>query len=789
MEYKVSPPSDQVYLQASAIFQQLREEKPVPNQLLCYGEKTDAPLPMIGDKHTQRQAYELAFSTLKYQDLLENIIIDSCFHTSQHISSDLFPLAMVMLFDFQARKFLLRKHSTKEGKEHLQEVTALESSLHRSGHKTKLAAALACCRVKQNLQSVSCFLSDPVRTKQHRAKHLPLYAWVNTLKTSVEEVCKALQCVGLCEVKNMTEVKELMFCKDSLCPDTLVFSQHLHALLQHNSLTTTHVLNIQDRSVCVAGNVLRPLLFENSDTLVVGSFSAETAAHVAVVAAARSGRVLVCGADHTPLQIEELKELLREMDIKSENTKTQHCLKKRLLIILLPQCSSSALSDPVPTMHSEHGDWDLLTDLSHGSVSQRKIHTMVTKQARLLAHALSFPKVQTVVYCTRSIYPEENEQLVKRVLEKTQPHPKLLPFRVNGPIFPDDSKSGDTTDSRFFRLEPSQFTNGCFVARLSRQVRESVETVHDVLARAAAKGLLGGITPEQSKTVKKRKSNKNRVTSATTNPSSPSVEDRQAGREFINEPNPATSSKHQERNGEGGLKGSDEDEEYKKEGEDEGEEERKRRGLKGHKDKLKRQPKQTSGTPIVSRHHAKEHKKPKKKKVNQSHHERHLAKSKPRRIPRLTLTLMTSAKPSKHLSPITALAHKISDNPMIEPEQTVFSVPSLAGKLLSPTRPAPHTPHTASSQGKRQNTHPKKAEKKLKDTAKPTRLFKARGPEKGVMTQEVLKAADFVLPPISSPSSTSLCSKTLSLASHAQLTNKSASSSSVSLPGLQKHGD
>lgn len=52
-----------------------------------------------------------------------------------------------------------------------------------SRSKTKLAASLARCRVKQNLQSVSCFLSDPVRTKQHRAKVLPLYAWVNTLKT------------------------------------------------------------------------------------------------------------------------------------------------------------------------------------------------------------------------------------------------------------------------------------------------------------------------------------------------------------------------------------------------------------------------------------------------------------------------------------------------------------------------------------------------------------------------------------------------------------------------------
>lgn len=50
-------------------------------------------------------------------------------------------------------------------------------------HKTKLAASLARCRVKQSLQSVSCFLSKSVRTKQHRAKSLPVYAWINTLTT------------------------------------------------------------------------------------------------------------------------------------------------------------------------------------------------------------------------------------------------------------------------------------------------------------------------------------------------------------------------------------------------------------------------------------------------------------------------------------------------------------------------------------------------------------------------------------------------------------------------------
>ena len=68
----------------------------------------------------------------------------------------------------------------------------------------------------------------------------------------------------------------------------------------------------------MAVSVLRPLLYDNGDVLVAGSFSAVTVAHIAVAAASRSGRVLVCGADYSPLQKEELQQLLTEMDMKSE---------------------------------------------------------------------------------------------------------------------------------------------------------------------------------------------------------------------------------------------------------------------------------------------------------------------------------------------------------------------------------------------------------------------------------------------------------------------------------------
>ncbi|XP_034067485.1 putative methyltransferase NSUN7 [Gymnodraco acuticeps] len=680
---------------------------------------------------------------------------------------------MVMLFDFQDRRFLSRERLTKEEKGPYQEVRDLETSLHRC--RTKLAASLARCRVKQSLQSVSCFLSDPVRTKQHRAKRLPLYAWVNTLKASVDEVCAALQRAGLCDVEIMTALSEGSFCRDPLCPDTLVFSPQLHALLQHSSLTSTHALNTQDRSVCVAVSALRPLLFDNGDVLAVGSFSAVTVAHVAVAAADRSGRVLVCGADHTTSQIDEIQELLTQMDIKNVRVLSEAfsgldewdaSVQRLKVIIVLPQCSSSALNDPVPTMHSEHGNWDLLPELCHSSVSRSKIHTMASQQARLLAHAVSFPKVQTVVYCTRSVYPEENEQLVKRVLDKTHTHPKLLPFRVNGPIFSDHSQSGDTTESKFFRLETSQFSNGCFIARLSRQADPTkVETVHDVLARAAAKGLLGGIIPELSKTNKKGKSKKNRAASASSKPSSPSGREGQLGEGE----KPVAPSQHEEK------KGEDVEEEK---GEDEGG--KRKKVLKGSKRKVKGRTKQTNRTTAPKHQPNSNKKKSDKVKVSQSHQKRRPTKTKRRRIPRLTLTLISSAKPSRHLSPITALAHKLSNYATIQSQQNVFS-------------PPPSAPPAASKQVQRLNPEPEGAEKTLKHTVRAERPFKVRGnvrPKEEEATEEVLTHTDFVLPPICSASCSSVSRSGNSLSQrptrtpHSQRAHICASSSSIYLPGL-----
>uniref|UniRef100_A0A667WQE3 SAM-dependent MTase RsmB/NOP-type domain-containing protein n=1 Tax=Myripristis murdjan TaxID=586833 RepID=A0A667WQE3_9TELE len=792
--------SHPAYLRAAAIFQRLRTDKPITQRLLHYGKKTDTPLLESRDRTTQKQAYQLAFNTLRCIAVLTVMNGSDCDHFPHDDESgrvlqppDLLPLAMVMLFDLQDRKFLKHERPVEEGQELLQEVRDLESCLYS---KTKLAASLARCRVRQGLLSISCLLSDSVRTKQHRARLLPLYAWVNTLKTSIEEVCEALQAEGLCKVETVSDLKESAFCRDPLCPDTLVFSQQLYTRLQHSKLTFTHALNIQDRSVCVAVSALRPLLFDDSDVLVAGSFSALTVAHITVLAAAHSGRVLVCGADCTPLQREEIEDVLRQMDIKNVRILSeQFCdldewdgtVQRLKVIVVLPQCSLSALNDPVNTIHSEHGDCDLLQDLSQGSVSQSKLHSLATEQARLLVHALTLLKqfphlmqdVQSVVYCTRSVHPEENEQLVKTVLENARTHPKLLPFSC--PWFVSS-------------LHPPSFLS----FTVSQVDPAKAETVQDVLARAAAKGLLGGINPDQAKTSKKGRARKSHAPATSTKPLSPSAVQTeiklatgQNAGGVSTLPVPLSVLKEK------GMEDLNSDEEEDKEEgheEDDGPKGERRRGHKGRKNKPKRRPKQTNKTPAVSKPRpSRRMKKAAHRKLKPIHntHPRGPAKSEPGgQLPPLTPTQTPSPSPSHHSTPVKPLANTFSNDP-----PTMISQRALSGtgtpmdKHLLSNRPAHPTLHTASEERKGQKTESGKGDKTFQNhVAKTGGMYKATGkvvkPKTEVVMQAVLKPADFVLPPISSPSLSSLSSRSGRSAS--QLTQTLTSSSSVSLSGLEK---
>ncbi|XP_056136483.1 putative methyltransferase NSUN7 [Lampris incognitus] len=755
-----SRPSDQAYLQAAALFQQLRMEKPVPQRLLHYGKRMDTAAPSESqDRITREVAHQLAFNTLKYQDLLENVVMDSCIHTSQQISADLLPLVMVMLFDLQDKKFMVHERPAKE-EELLQEVRDLESCLQR--FKTKLAASLARCRVKQSLLSVSNALPDSVRTKQQRAKQLPLYAWVNTLKKSVDEVCELLRGAGMREVDDVTDLKESAFCTDPLCTDTLVFPQQLHTTLQYCTLSTARVLNMQDRSVCLAVEALRSLLAVGSDILVAGSFSALTVAHIAVLAAACSGRVLVCGTDHTARQKEEMKGLLRQMNIKNVRTLSERflCLdewdgpgQRVKTVLVLPKCSSSALNDPVHTILSEHGDCDLLQDLSQGSVSQSKIHKLATKQACLLAHALTFPRVQTVVYCTRSVYPEENEQLVKTVLEEAVSHRNLLPFRVSGPVFSETCESGPAGD-KFLRIEPSQHTNGCFITLLAREADPTkVETVQDVLARARAKGLLNGVMTDQSKTDKKARHGTKLLPAIADKSPSPSQGTGWA-RPSSTKTRPVTEqdlgSSSVSRKVE--TEGSGEGEREKLDEDNKGGKKEKRGGPRKKKGKTKQHPRSSKQTSRVSKHRPNQsRKKVTKRKGKCKSYSGHtlaaVGKMPKGQLPALSSTLTPSLTPLHHSFQMTPITDSLAaDLPTLASQQPTSGMATPRHPL--PTCLTPSSVHVGPN-----SAHLRKSKQGGLQAVEKN----LRG-NRDEATRRRLRPADLVLPPISSPSSSSISS-------------------------------
>lgn len=128
---------------------------------------------------------------------------------------DLLPLAMVMLWDFQERKFLLQYHTAKDGQECHQEVRDLHNSLQRLVEnifasytkkvfcdsscgwlvfcyyrcKTKLAASLARFRVKESLRSVSSYLVD--RSSQDKAAPSYMSASLCVGQYAQVQVCSA----------------------------------------------------------------------------------------------------------------------------------------------------------------------------------------------------------------------------------------------------------------------------------------------------------------------------------------------------------------------------------------------------------------------------------------------------------------------------------------------------------------------------------------------------------------------------------------------------------------------
>ncbi|XP_075715519.1 putative methyltransferase NSUN7 isoform X2 [Rhinoderma darwinii] len=424
---------DQVFINAAKIFQGIYRKKPPDRILVNYGSDIELSATEFKDERSQRWSYELAFNSLKYQDLLETILLVSGFYHSQPLPDEMTSLVVVMLYDFQFRKFQPRYISNKD--DIIEEVQEVEKLLE--SYKTKLAAAFAKCRIKYAAPTIEYILPETVRKQEQRAFTLPIYAWINTAKASITEVFNTLKREGFTQIDSPSELDGYTYCMDQHCQDLLIFPPHLKGEFSNMEMVINYQLLLQDKSHSLAAHSVKALLNMDDDIIVASPYPGYTIAHISVLSSQFSCNIYVCGVKSESRE-EEMLDLFRNMECRNikmlkesftDLDPSDPRLQKAKIILLLPRCSGSGTSDPVEFILNEHGDTALLQDLSQGYVSADRLNDLAKQQLSELNHAMKFNKVQAIVYCTCSIYPEENENIISQALQFKVEGIKGQPYR------------------------------------------------------------------------------------------------------------------------------------------------------------------------------------------------------------------------------------------------------------------------------------------------------------------------------------------------------------------------
>ncbi|NXF06704.1 NSUN7 methyltransferase, partial [Smithornis capensis] len=233
---------DSVYKNAAMIFQGIRTEKSKEKMLVQYGSNSEFSVLVFKDEHSKRVSYELAFNAVKYQDLLEEILVDSSVHPCHSIEPDeLTSLLVVMLYDLQDRKFQAQKIFDEE--EPVEEVREVGRYLYR--YMTKLAAALAQCRIKHDALSIEYFVPKTIWKQHQRASSLPFCVWINTFQISLQDVIRHLEMKGLRKVESVSDFDHYTYAMDQHCQDVLVFPSSLKEELLNLDLFADCKLSLQ----------------------------------------------------------------------------------------------------------------------------------------------------------------------------------------------------------------------------------------------------------------------------------------------------------------------------------------------------------------------------------------------------------------------------------------------------------------------------------------------------------------------------------------------------------------
>ncbi|CCG84528.1 protein of unknown function [Taphrina deformans PYCC 5710] len=388
------------YIQASAILTKLNNKAgSIKGLTLLSGEKNGPRL------------YALILETLKYRDVLQQVIESSQILIKERKLAAQGNLPLVLIHDLLLNKGGIVANSGP-----------FKDAVLR--HKTRLQAEWIKAKIKLKVK-------DNTQLAKVDATFIPRWARINTLRITKEEMMLSLGNFAI--VQSLDDLSLGHVYVDEHIANLLAF--HPQQVLTNNKHYLDGSLIFQNKASCIPAVVLDPPL----GTHVIDACAApgNKTSHLAALLAG-TGKVFAFERDDRRVNV--LRSMLTKADAKVEVTHGDftrtdpHDPKYAVVTHLLldPSCSGSGIvnrldyltASPATTtaapLDKRHARDD--GDENDGVVVEGtdgdRLASLATFQQSLLLHAMSFPRAERVTYSTCSVHPTENEHVVMAVLRR-----------------------------------------------------------------------------------------------------------------------------------------------------------------------------------------------------------------------------------------------------------------------------------------------------------------------------------------------------------------------------------
>lgn len=338
-------------------------------------------------------------------------------------------------------------------------------------HKTRLQAELIKLKVRKGVQA-NDELAQP---EDPRASNIPRYLRVNRNIWTTHDASRYYSSKGYVMDSSSPVPAKNQYYIDEHVPDLFVF--HPEHPIHTDDAYSTGKMIAQDKASCFPALVLDPPTLDSASVIDATAAPGNKTSYISALMR-NNGKVFAF--ERNRRRFGTLQQMLDKANCRNVEPILGDFLSVDPLdtrfngvthILLDPSCSGSGIVNRLDYLTEE--------DNTKNS-SESRLAALSSFQKSMILHAVKFPSVARIVYSTCSIHSEENEAVVKEVLDdgevarlgfRLAPRSQTLPLWARrGKPFPGLSSNSIEALIRCSPGEDNPGTNGFFVSCFARDI-------------------------------------------------------------------------------------------------------------------------------------------------------------------------------------------------------------------------------------------------------------------------------------------------------------------------------